>query len=256
MQLATAIINGRHHRLMQQNGHDFAVAGQPANGYAFGLVLDGCGSRYRDSDPAGQFFLPAQSEVGSKLIGRFAAEWLHSNLVSSPPRVLETTLATLFDDTLQYIAGLVDTIPFATEDSRRRFVFTHMLATMIGFILTPSEAAFFWSGDGYLCQDGQVSYLDNQNQPDYLVHHFFEGWPDRFNRRPIEQHAQLGWLAVATDGWDAELLARVAPDTPALDLQRWLNMQARNNRYFEDDAAIALWRNSNQGRQQAMEGHS
>jgi hypothetical protein len=46
MLLSSATITGRHHRLMQQNGHDYAITGRSSPEFAFGLVLDGCGSQW------------------------------------------------------------------------------------------------------------------------------------------------------------------------------------------------------------------
>jgi hypothetical protein len=250
MPLSTATITGRQHRLMQHNGHDFAVTGQPAADYAFGVVLDGCGSRY-PQDARAQFTQPAQSEVGAKLIGRYAAEWLRTNLTVASEQSLDLALDDLFDSILQFVAGLVDAVPFTSEKRRRQFVATHLMATIVGFAVTPFEANFFWSGDGYLCQDGQVIFLDSQNQPDYLTLHFFQGRPSRFKRQPIERPAQLSWLAVATDGWTADLLAAVSPDWSGLELQRWVNVQARNHQRFDDDGAIAIWHNPDSGSQAA-----
>ena len=61
--LNDAAIIGRTHRLTHQNCHDAAYTGAPQPGYAFGLVLDGCGSKYRKGGQASS----SHNEVGAKL---------------------------------------------------------------------------------------------------------------------------------------------------------------------------------------------
>ena len=75
-----ATLIGRSHRLRQQNCHDYAISGAPAPGCAFGLVLDGCGSKYH----AGTAVYPSHNEVGAKLLGKFIASSLSHTLQTDP----------------------------------------------------------------------------------------------------------------------------------------------------------------------------
>ena len=71
-----AVVIGRSHRIMQQNCQDFSVARELQPGLAFGIALDGCGSKYRGRYRS----LPSSNEVGSRLLGRFADAYLSQSL--------------------------------------------------------------------------------------------------------------------------------------------------------------------------------
>ncbi|MCI0394719.1 MAG: protein phosphatase 2C domain-containing protein [Chloroflexi bacterium] len=244
MILSQATITGRSHRLMQQNGHDFAVTGAPRPGVAFGLVLDGCGSKQREVMPGPgrphKLVTPSHNEVGAKLLGQFAATWLAGHLAGE--LAIPLLLAELYRACLAFLAGLAGLLPFPGEAERNRFVASHLLCTLLGFVVTPAGAALFSAGDGYFCQDGQVTFLDCDNRPDYLAYQLL-GWTEgHFHIQMINDPAALpAWLAVATDGWPADLLAGLAQPRSSLALQRWLNVQAQQRGRFEDDGAVAAW---------------
>ena len=231
-----ASLIGRSHRLMQQNGHDFAISGAPAPGCAFGLVLDGCGGKYR-TDTA---VYPAHNEVGAKLLGKFLAAALGRALAGETAVKPDALLASLHQQSLDFLAGLVALFPGSDTALRRQLIMTHLLCTVVGFIKMPDTAVFFWRGDGYLVVDGAVTRLDSGNQPDYLAYDLLdEGANGRFQTESIPPNAE--WLAAATDGWSEALLPDCAPPRPHLALQRWLNQQGQQRNQFDDDGAIAIW---------------
>ncbi|MEJ2747136.1 MAG: hypothetical protein P8183_04355, partial [Anaerolineae bacterium] len=131
-----ATINGRFHRLMQQNSHDFAISGCPRPDAAFGLVLDGCGSKYNRQ--------PSSNEVGAKLLGRFAADWLTQRLAGSELVELDGLLVGLFDDCETFMRQTTDLLPLADDTARTAFVLTHWLATLVGFVVVEETAVLFW----------------------------------------------------------------------------------------------------------------
>lgn len=226
--LSQATIIGRNHRLRQQNGQDGAFTGRSQPACYFGLVLDGCGGKYRHN---GQLY-PSCNEVGARLLGHFAASRLSQQLGQAP---LRQTLAQLHADCLAFLAGLAD---LTLSPDRQLFTYTHLLTTVVGFALTPNEGAFFWSGDGYLCLNGEVTELESDNRPDYLAYGLTTAWQLR-----LVDPAGINWLAVASDGWTADLLTQLAPPRSSIALQRWLNLQARQPTHFEDDGAVAaFWR--------------
>ncbi len=247
--LSHAIINGRSHRLMQQNSHDFASSGSPRPDTAFGLVLDGCGSKYNRQ--------PSSNEVGAKLLGQFAAGWLNRQLVMNEPFDPDDFPADLFNACLNFMRQTTDLLPFADDAARTAFVMTHWLATLVGFVVVGQTAVLFWQGDGCLCVNGEVTALDSGNQPDYLAYRLLRTGEQVKGRKgekitpsPVQPftpsfitvtRADMHWLAVATDGWRPDLLAQLAEPRPSLHLQRWLNVQARQPGNFEDDGAVAIW---------------
>lgn len=240
MMLSHAIVIGRTHRLLQQNCQDFALTGRgAAEGCFFGLVADGCGSKYYETGVNGRQVTPSHNEVGAKLLGNFAAGWLSEQLDSGVE--LPSLLEGLSLACVAFLRGVVTLFPAPDEAGRARLVATHLLATLAGFVVTPSAAAFFAAGDGYLCHDGQIIRLDQGNRPRYLAYNLLEETAVSLQIHLLPDPHSIQWLAVATDGWTAECLAELATPRPTLTLQRWLNVQARERGRFEDDGAVAGW---------------
>ncbi len=248
--ISHAMVNGRSHRLRQQNSHDFASSGNPRPGTAYGLVLDGCGSKYNRQ--------PSSNEVGAKLLGQSAAGWLDQRLaISDEPFAVADLVTALFADCVTFLQQTTALLPFADEAARTGFVMTHWLATLVGFVMTEETAVLFWQGDGYLCVNGEVTTLDSDNKPDYLAYRLLGkeaggqgGKGDGISPAPplpspsanlTINRADVDWLAVATDGWQPDLLAQLIEPRSSLHLQRWLNVQARQPGNFEDDGAVAIW---------------
>ncbi len=238
--ISHATVLGRAHRLMQHNCQDFAAAASPTANIAIGLVCDGCGSKFV-SDGRSH---PSQNEMGASLLGQFAIDFLNSKLSylthQPSPDVLEALLADLHLASLTFLHHLVAHFP---ESTRRQFVATRLLATLVGFVHAGETAVFFWQGDGFLVVDGTVCQLDSDNQPDYLAYQLLQPNPcqTNFQLAFVPQPEQIRWLAVATDGWSAELLSQLEEPRAALTLQRWLNVQAQQPGQFDDDGAVASW---------------
>lgn len=243
-----AVVIGRSHRIMQQNCQDFSITRELQPGLAFGVVLDGCGSKYRGRERS----IPSNNEVGSKLLGQFADAYLSqslSNLIVNSrfgrPALLEL-INGLYSGTLDLLAEVVKSIPFADEAARVEFVATHLLSTVLGFVITPDAGAFFGLGDGFLCQNSQITRLESQNQPDYLAYRLVDGdlsmgSTSGFQIEIIENSSECNWLAVATDGWNESLVGMLETPRQKFSLQRWVNCQARQRGQFEDDGAAAVW---------------
>ncbi len=246
--LTQATIIGRQHRLMNQNAQDFALVGSPQPGYFYGLVLDGCGSKYRETadtqySPKFQTY-PSQNEVGAKIIGQFIGQWLERHLTR------QESICHLPDKlqlaTERFLQGTVNNMGYTKQTEITRFIRTNLLATILGFVITPSQGCFFWIGDGYLIFNREVSHLDCNNQPPYLAYNMlchFSGKGTEMQSRFFSITDDLVYLAVATDGWQGEQLTELEPSHSPLQLQRWVNVQARQRGRFEDDGAIAMWVN-------------
>lgn len=229
--ICSAIHIGRHHRLMNQNCHDFAVAGTTPAGSVYGVVLDGCGSKTRSEQP--------HTEVGAKLLGTFIAQWWQAALET------EGDLTKQFDQLLVACLGflrqVIQSIPFANEGERDQFIGSHLLCTVVGFVVKGESAGIFWAGDGHYQINDQITTLDSQNQPNYLAYQLYHHPPQPFQTLVLPDVAGINCLAVATDGWQPTLLAQLTTPQSALVLQRWLNQQAQQRGNFEDDGAVAIW---------------
>ncbi|MCP4417347.1 MAG: hypothetical protein GY805_12050, partial [Chloroflexi bacterium] len=153
---------------------------------------------------------------------------------------LEDVLADLYAVTLTFLQNLAAHFP---TQSRRQFIATRLLTTIVGFIRTPETAVFFWQGDGFLLNNGRIQQLNDNNQPNYLAYQLLLPEPTQTNFQLafVPQPLQTGWLAVASDGWNAKLLSYMSKPRSPLNLQRWLNMQAQQRGQFDDDGAVAMW---------------
>ncbi len=238
--ISHATVLGRAHRLRQHNCQDFAATASPAPHIAIGLVCDGCGSKFVGN---GQTY-PSHNETGANLLGQFALDFLSHKLADLPapicPETVENVLSDLHLAALTFLHHLTAHFP---EPTRRQFIATRLLTTLVGFVRVPETAVFFWQGDGFLVADGAICQLDSHNQPDYLAYHLLQPRPEETNFQLafVPQPDTLHWLAVATDGWSANLLGQLAEPRPPLALQRWLNLQAQQRGQFDDDGAVAIW---------------
>jgi hypothetical protein len=235
---------GRAHRLMQHNCQDAAIAATPAPDIAIGVVCDGCGSKFQGNGRLPADTYPSHNEVGASLLSQFAIDYLTGKLANHPtppsPETLEVMLADLHLASLTFLHHLVAHFP---EQTRRQFIATRLLTTLLGFIRTPETAVFFWQGDGFLAVNGRICPLDSKNQPNYLAYQLLQPQPDHTNFQLafVPQPEQINWLAVASDGWQAKLLTQLGEPRPTLTLQRWLNVQAQPRSQFDDDGAVAVW---------------
>jgi len=250
------LLNQGRVAMVQQNCQDFAVGKVISPNTAFGLVLDGCGSKYRDA--SGTY--PSNNEVGANLFGTYAAAFLSNQLIINNQQstinnqrktkdgilALENIFTRLYKACLTYLDCLLMLHPFQDDFERRRFVATRLLCTLVGFVMTEETAVCFWSGDGYLGINDEIISLDSNNHPDYLAYQvldgkIYEGSNGRFNTLTIRDRSSLNRLLVATDGWKSTQFAQLNQPQKSLTLQRWMNIQARERGNFEDDGAVAIY---------------
>ena len=154
-----------------------------------------------------------------------------------------------------YLESLLTLLPTTDPATQTRFIATHLLCTLIGFVVKEETAVFFWSGDGYLVHDGELTQLESNNHPDYLAYQLGraakkQGSDGEASSNPLISQSSTfqtrtiykpHCLAIATDGWTADLLSQLNPPQSSLALQRWLNLQAKERGNFEDDGAISIW---------------
>ncbi len=231
--LATAAIIGRNHRLKQQNCQDFTAVSTLPNNTTIGLVLDGCGSKYKNAHGTH----PSHNEVGAKLLGEFAIQFLSQQLMQNEN--LESIVHDLYDASLRFLTDLLGLYNFADDTTKYQFVYTNLLCTLVGFVMQENTAVFFWRGDGWLIHNDIVTDLNANNHPDYLAYDLLSGEAKGLHSKTITA-TNIQRLGVATDGWSAPLLTELTTPQNNIALQRWVNVHAKQTPHFEDDAAIAI----------------
>jgi hypothetical protein len=217
-------IIGRDHLARQVNCQDALGMGQYGP-YAVGIVCDGCSEG-------------ANSEVGAKLAARYLVEEAGRLLGQQQPPEAVPNL--LYAGLVRYLnAVLVATQP----ENRTSFVTDNLLFTVVGMIVSEGGGVVFTAGDGLTLIDNDLRQIDQENRPAYPAYHLVKdalpedyAMPCAFDVQPIPMNWQQ--VAIASDGFEADLLPEVWCQTHPRGLQRRMNVWSNQEYRFQDDATI------------------
>jgi len=184
--IQSASIIGSHHRLVNKNNQDAVVVVE--NGEVIvGIVADGCGSG-------------AHSEVGARLGALFTANFFARRAGQS------SGFSVVLDDLKRELLAYLGTICPAGE-AKMEFVFSHLLFTLVGFVITPEKVYLFRAGDGVAIVNGEKFVFDENNMPHYLSFGLLREDNDklsvRFGIEVVKElpREEVNCLLVATDGF-------------------------------------------------------
>lgn len=184
-----------------------------------GVVSDGCGSAPR-------------SELGAHLISAFVAEKLISSSVLGDllPKVRST--ANQLQALMRFLAR-----QFASQED---FLFEHLLATCLGVLTNGEKCLIFYRGDGYIFIGDAALELDEGNQPNYLAYEVpgKTGGDVRLGVIEVDLR-KVRRVAVATDGFEPEMIELFWGKEHPNGVQRQLNSLSRK-KHFSDDATIIV----------------
>lgn len=223
IQVRAGQIIGRDHMARQANTQDsFAIAQQ--NGYVVGVVCDGCGSGI-------------SSEVGAKLAAQYIVTQAKSMLdVGMSP---DSVVKALYPSVVRFLGYLVAGMqPIDHID----FIHHHLLFTVVGVIASDEQTLVFSAGDGIIAIDDRVTQINQNNTPAYIAYNLLDQatlrsfeMPTAFELCHVDDWNQI---AIATDGFEPELLPDVWNMKHPRGLQRKLNVWSNMERRFRDDVAI------------------
>lgn len=198
-EIAGGSVPGTEHTKPGQPGwknNQDAFLFRSAPGFIAGVVCDGCGSA-------------EHSEFGSTLgtslvinsLERMLSLGIDLSDQENVKRVLDHLTSSLVGD-LNRVTNVV-----ASEGrARRLFVTSHLLFTVVGFVITPETAFAFSFGDGVVAVNGEASVIppfpDNMPPyPGYLVESF-DIRPEllQFELRAHVPTSSLNSIMVGTDG--------------------------------------------------------
>jgi hypothetical protein len=182
----------------------------------------------------------SRSEVGASLAAAFIAGQAAALLEQGCS--LEAIPALLHGQILSYLRRLIA----ATQPVNPvEFIRQHLLFTIVGAVVTEQGGVTFSAGDGLICIDEALICIDQSNKPAYIAYHLLQGGleenfvlPDSFEVYPVRDDWQR--LAIASDGFTADLLPQVWGLTHPRGLQRKLNVWGNQERRFDDDATIIV----------------
>ncbi|MBT5502640.1 hypothetical protein HN858_04850 [Candidatus Falkowbacteria bacterium] len=238
-----SVIGSYHHKGFKNNQDALTIA--TTERVVIGLVSDGCGSG-------------RHSEVGAKLGVRFMANHLRQMIEICPDELPNDWEYFLNDAARQFLLSL------------RRFnqclgiveapdTYSYWLFTLVGFILTEERTIIFSFGDGVISLNGEVTEIDQNNEPEYLTYG---------SAKVKIQHdlptSEVDSLLIATDGFselferseeDISLLGKEMKVGDLLDfetgskylknkalVQKRLNVLGNNHKLLHDDTTVILVR--------------
>lgn len=223
IQVRAGQIIGRDHMARQANAQD-SVAVTQQNGYVVGVVCDGCGSG-------------TSSEVGAKLAAQYIVMQAKSRLDAE--MLPEDVVKALYPSVINFLNYLLIGMQPINEVD---FIHHHLLFTIVGVIASDEQTLVFSAGDGLIAIDDTVTQINQNNTPAYIAYNLLDAnalnslkMPDSFEVCDVPEWNRI---AVATDGFEPELLPAVWGMSHQRGLQRKLNVWSNMERRFRDDAAI------------------
>lgn len=175
---AGSTVGARHRHADRPSQDAFALHRFP--GGLAAVVADGCGSRPR-------------SELGAALGARMCCRALELASRRSPsgPELVADALGSL----LTRLGRVLGSLPAATEHE----VSDAFLFTLLGAVVTESQAVVFALGDGIVALNGEVHLLDQDNAPSYLGYHLLDRTAPAARCWTLETRA-LESLLLGSDG--------------------------------------------------------
>lgn len=224
-----------------QDGFAFVKFTFQSKSYWSGAVADGCGES-------------SKSEVAGVLLPRYATGQIVS-LIHQGIGIAQIGDC-LYEAVVKFLASLLRQFFFQDQKERVEFLEEHLLATLLGFLVSEEEGVIFYAGDGYYSLNGVITKIDYQNLNPYLAYHLVPQETLKTERRELPAGFEIVTLAVenlqtlimATDGFTPSLLGRVIPEAlpVPLGVQLWMNkINGPRNPHpqggiFYDDAAVVV----------------
>lgn len=223
---------GRDHILRAANCQDaFALIERPDA--LIGVVCDGCGEG-------------THSEVGASLGAAFISAQIS--------RLIEERVPVGDMPALLYprVVGFLRTVLEAAQPANPvGFVRDHLLFTVIGAILNHQGGLIFAAGDGLIATDGHLIRRDEANQPSYIGYHLLDravlsGEPLADTFEVIEVPSNWNRAAIASDGFEPEVLPQMWHKSHPRGVQRLMNALSEREKRFRDDATLIVFERSPQ----------
>ncbi|MFQ3537002.1 MAG: protein phosphatase 2C domain-containing protein [Aggregatilineales bacterium] len=215
---------GRNHLLHGVNCQD-GIALVETRNYFAAILCDGCSEG-------------ARSEIGARVTAEFAAAYIGRLLAQGAPVQIIPSL--LYPAIIQFLRNFVLLVKPVDAP---QFVLDALLFTVLGTAVRAEQAILFAAGDGTLVIDNQVFQRDENNAPRYIAYHLLnaslrgnQALPETF----AIYEAPPTWerLALATDGFEVNLLPHVWGMQHSHGLQRRMDDWWANEGRFHDDATL------------------
>ncbi|HRE47571.1 MAG TPA: protein phosphatase 2C domain-containing protein [Aggregatilineales bacterium] len=217
-------VTGRDHILRGMNCQDAYTLLEQADA-VIGIVCDGCG-------------VGGRSEVGAALAAQFISGRVARALAEGI--ALEGLPDVIYAETIRFLEGIVSAVD---PMNRPGFVRDYLLFTVIGVVITPTGGVIFAAGDGLIVLDSRMIRRDENNTPSYIGYHVVDpavlaeaALPSGFDIYPLP--SDWARVAIATDGFEADVLPNLWGKAHPRGVQRWLNVLSSQEKRFRDDATV------------------
>lgn len=244
----TGSVPGSMHRLKSINNQDSFCIGESVineTQYLYGVVCDGCTGRRK-----------SRNEVGAALLSQF--------ICSEVPFILASHTAPcdvpniLYNRAVGYLGSIMRSTVMGSPEMLWSFIETHLLTTVVGFILDSHTLVTFSAGDGIIFINDSREVIHQDNRPLYPAYHLVDRailrdvaqeLPDNFKVSILNNISIVRRFAVGTDGISQELERdpEFFQQLPSIweyessakaGLQWWLNKESQENGRFSDDCTV------------------
>jgi hypothetical protein len=211
-EIATGLSTGHTHRKLAYNCQD-AYAIHHEKDLIVGVVADGCG--------AGR-----HSEVGAQLGTAFVMEFCKRHF-----RHERFDAAFLLQNLIEYLHQFCD---MQMPSDRERFIEDHLLFTLFGFVVKPTDTHVFHAGDGFVGVNEEVWNIDQNNIPSYIGRHLLGQKAtivsESYKTDKIER------LLIATDG----LRDLAEPVLPWTNKDVWYSQPVNLPKFLDEASAAGI----------------
>lgn len=198
-----------------------------------GIICDGCSEG-------------SSSEVGATLAAQLLARATVKQFSQGVPSHIIPNL--LYSELLGSMHNLLLDYSFSSYSDRVNFIKNHLLFTVVGFILTDDELVVFYTGDGSVIVNDEVSFIDADDKPIYPAYHLVDrnvldtnvtSLPESFEVFRYSTQ-EVDRFAIGSDAWHRELdlIDQIWGFSNPNGLQRRLNVWSEKDHRFYDDVSI------------------
>ncbi len=182
MQIRSHIQKGEGHPVYCE---DFLWYEQPDERWLIAAVMDGCsGGR--------------ESHFASALMGKLLRKAIRTIWATKSSGWEDMNLS----DTGERLMHLIFNGLKTTRDALQ-LDYTEILATLILCVID-RKSKTSWvlvSGDGYVEINGEITFFDQHNRPDYMAYHLDEGFEVFFNKHThVMEKKEIEHIGISTDG--------------------------------------------------------
>ncbi len=236
-EVAGGSIAGREHLRVGKNNQDayFSICNQQA---AIAVVCDGCGSG-------------RHSEVGAKIGARLVVKTIARRIQSEPDSQdglasefwerLKLDLLAEMQQVLQMLGGGSNEGNGGdSRDAMQQIVNDYLLFTIVGVLITPTEAIAFSIGDGLVVVNGKIGQIGPfpDNAPPYLAYGFYRPDLIHFHIHDRIHTDAVESVLIGTDG-AADLISVAGMNLPGKqETVGQISQFWQADRYFSNPEAI------------------